>query len=174
MERTELVEKVVIVPEQPTPRERMYLSNIDLSLVVYQDSSSFFDPPSNQFYFSEIFSKLYNALGHLDVPKLPNTIFTDKSFVFCILIFLINSLAQIPVFGKQRRDSQYFLTGLSISSKGPKFVIEASQRLYLRLHSSSTSLKSLSIKEAEDLKKKQQDSDIFLCQNSVMSNSAKH
>lgn len=65
MERTELVEKVVIVPEQPTPRKRMFLSNIDLSLVVYQDSSSFFDPPSNQMSFSEICSKLYGALGKM-------------------------------------------------------------------------------------------------------------
>ena len=62
MEWIELVEKVVIVPEQPTPRKRMFLSNIDLSLVVYQDSSSFFDPPSNQMCFSEICSKLYGAL----------------------------------------------------------------------------------------------------------------
>ncbi|XP_058739578.1 acyltransferase GLAUCE-like [Vicia villosa] len=65
MERIQLVEKVVIVPEKPTPRKRMFLSNIDLSLVVYQDSASFFDPPSNQISFSDICSKLYNALGKL-------------------------------------------------------------------------------------------------------------
>jgi omega-hydroxypalmitate O-feruloyl transferase len=62
MGRIELVEKVVIAPEQPTPSKKMFLSNIDLSLVVYQDSASFFDPPTNQMCFSEICSKLYNAL----------------------------------------------------------------------------------------------------------------
>jgi len=55
-------------------------------------------------------------------------------------------------------------------------VIKASQRLYLRWHSFPTSLKSLLIKGAEDLKKnkKQQDSVFFLCQNSMKSNSARH
>ncbi|WJX81664.1 hypothetical protein P8452_64514 [Trifolium repens] len=65
MGRIELVEKVVIAPEQPTPSKRMFLSNIDLSLVVYQDSASFFDPPTNQMCFSEICSKLYNALAKM-------------------------------------------------------------------------------------------------------------
>ncbi|KAK7395446.1 hypothetical protein VNO78_16004 [Psophocarpus tetragonolobus] len=79
----ELVEKVVIVPEQPTPRKRMFLSNIDLSLVVYQDSASFFDPPSTQMSFNEICGKLYNAISkmlvHYDfmagrlVPSLEET-----------------------------------------------------------------------------------------------------
>lgn len=62
MGKVELVEKVVISPEQPTPSKRMFLSNIDLSLVVYQDSASFFDPPSTQMCFSEICSKLYTSL----------------------------------------------------------------------------------------------------------------
>lgn len=63
MGRIELVEKVVITPENPTPsNKRMFLSNIDLSLVVYQDSASFFDPPSNQISFSEVCNKLYSAL----------------------------------------------------------------------------------------------------------------
>lgn len=61
----ELVEKVVIAPEKPTPHKRMFLSNIDLSLVVYQDSASFFDPPSTQMNFNEICNKLYNALGKM-------------------------------------------------------------------------------------------------------------
>jgi hypothetical protein len=51
-------------------------------------------------------------------------------------------------------NSKYFPTGLSISGKESTFVIKASQRLYLRWHSSPTSLKSLSIKGAEDMKKK--------------------
>jgi len=38
------------------------------------------------------------------------------------------------------------------------FIIKTSQRLYLRWHSSLTSLKSLPVKGAEDLKNKQQDS----------------
>ncbi|RDY10927.1 Shikimate O-hydroxycinnamoyltransferase, partial [Mucuna pruriens] len=65
MGKIELVEKVVIVPEQPTPRKRMFLSNIDLSLVVYQDSASFFDPPSSQISFNEICGKLYSALSKM-------------------------------------------------------------------------------------------------------------
>jgi len=65
MGKIELVEKIVIVPEQPTPRKRMFLSNIDLSLVVYQDSASFFDPPSTQMSFSEICNKLYTALSKM-------------------------------------------------------------------------------------------------------------
>ncbi|KAG4921677.1 hypothetical protein JHK82_050638 [Glycine max] len=65
MGEIELVEKVVIAPEQPTPRKRMFLSNIDLSLVVYQDSASFFDPPSTQMSFGEICGKLYSALGKM-------------------------------------------------------------------------------------------------------------
>jgi len=40
-------------------------------------------------------------------------------------------------------NSKYFPTRLSISSKGPTFVIKASQWLYLCYHSSPTSLKSL-------------------------------
>lgn len=65
MGKIELVEKIVVVPEQPTPRKRMFLSNIDLSLVVYQDSASFFDPPTTQMSFSEICNKLYSALGKM-------------------------------------------------------------------------------------------------------------
>ncbi|XP_061351932.1 acyltransferase GLAUCE-like [Gastrolobium bilobum] len=61
----ELVEKVVIVPDQPTPSKRMFLSNIDLSLVVFQDSASFFDPPSSQMSFSYICSKFYSALSKM-------------------------------------------------------------------------------------------------------------
>ncbi|KAK7339159.1 hypothetical protein VNO77_19810 [Canavalia gladiata] len=65
MGRIELVEKIVIVPEKPTPRKRMFLSNIDLSLVVYQDSVSFFDPPRSQMSFNEICGKLYTALSKM-------------------------------------------------------------------------------------------------------------
>ncbi|XP_020225033.2 shikimate O-hydroxycinnamoyltransferase [Cajanus cajan] len=65
MGRIELVEKVVVSPEQPTPRKRMFLSNIDLSLVVYQDSASFFDPPNTQMSFDEICGKLYSALSKM-------------------------------------------------------------------------------------------------------------
>jgi len=65
MGKIELVEKIVIVPEQSTPRKRMFLSNIDLSLVVYQDSVSFFDPPSTQMSFSEVCNKLYRALSKM-------------------------------------------------------------------------------------------------------------
>jgi len=71
-------------------------------------------------------------------------------------------------------NSKDFSTGLSKSGKGSTFLIKASQQLYLCWLSSPTSLKSLPIKGDEDLKKKQQDSAIFLCQDYVKSNSAKH
>jgi hypothetical protein len=51
-------------------------------------------------------------------------------------------------------NSKYFPMGLSISGKGTTFVIEVSQRFYLPRHFSPTSLKSLPIKGAEELKKK--------------------
>lgn len=65
MEEIELVEKIVICPENFTPNKRMFLSNIDLSLVAYQDSASFFDPPSTPMSFSEICNNLYSALCQL-------------------------------------------------------------------------------------------------------------
>ncbi|OIW01287.1 hypothetical protein TanjilG_10448 [Lupinus angustifolius] len=65
MSKFELVEKVVIVPEKPTPYKRIFLSNIDLTLVVYQDSASFFDPPSCEMSFYEIYSKLFSALSKM-------------------------------------------------------------------------------------------------------------
>ncbi|KAI4356380.1 hypothetical protein L6164_000407 [Bauhinia variegata] len=67
MASIELVEKVVITPENPTPKRRMFLSNIDLSLVVYLDTASFFDPPSTAMSFSEICEKFYSALSKLFV-----------------------------------------------------------------------------------------------------------
>ncbi|KAJ9169749.1 hypothetical protein P3X46_017906 [Hevea brasiliensis] len=68
MENLKLVEKVVILPEKPTKCRRIFLSNIDLSLVVYQESVSFFDPPKNKISFSEACNSLYTALAHLLVP----------------------------------------------------------------------------------------------------------
>ncbi|KAF5726584.1 hypothetical protein HS088_TW22G00263 [Tripterygium wilfordii] len=68
MEDIKLVEKVVIVPENPTNRRRVFLSNIDLSLVLYQESVSYFDPPTNEISFSEACNVLYRALGALLVP----------------------------------------------------------------------------------------------------------
>lgn len=63
-----LVEKVVILPEKPTNPRRIFLSNIDLALVVYQESVSFFDPPQNKMSFSEACNSLYRALSSLLVP----------------------------------------------------------------------------------------------------------
>ncbi|MED6108992.1 hypothetical protein PIB30_029333 [Stylosanthes scabra] len=65
----ELVDKVVVYPEQPSlNNKRIFLSNIDLSLVVYQDTVSFFDPPSSEISFSEIYNKLCKAFSKLLVP----------------------------------------------------------------------------------------------------------
>ena len=65
MENVKLVEKVVIVPDEPTQRRRIFLSNIDLALVVYQESVSFFDPPINGMSFSDAYWSLIRALGPL-------------------------------------------------------------------------------------------------------------
>ncbi|KAJ7961542.1 Omega-hydroxypalmitate O-feruloyl transferase [Quillaja saponaria] len=68
MEGIELVEKAVITPEKSTTQGQIFLSNIDLGLVVYQESVTFFDPPSNQMSFSEAFNRLCHALRRLLVP----------------------------------------------------------------------------------------------------------
>ncbi|XAR58734.1 Omega-hydroxypalmitate O-feruloyl transferase [Bertholletia excelsa] len=60
-----LREKIVIVPEKPTERRRIFLSNIDLSLVAYQESVCFFGPPV--MCFSDACAKLYRALERLFV-----------------------------------------------------------------------------------------------------------
>ncbi|XP_052170351.1 acyltransferase GLAUCE-like [Diospyros lotus] len=65
MEKTKLVEKIVIFPEKSTNSRRIFLSNIDLGLVAYQESVSFFDPP--RMTFSEACKKLYRALEMLFV-----------------------------------------------------------------------------------------------------------
>ncbi|KAK9282368.1 hypothetical protein L1049_005285 [Liquidambar formosana] len=65
MEDVKLMEKVLIAPEKPTKRRRIFLSNIDLSLVVYIDSVTFFDPPPNQMSFSEVCNTLKRAVSEL-------------------------------------------------------------------------------------------------------------
>ncbi|BFG42716.1 hypothetical protein CerSpe_289900 [Prunus speciosa] len=65
MENMKLVEKVVIAPEKLKQPRRLFLSNIDLALVVYQETVIFFDPPSNGMSFSEAYHSLFNTLGPL-------------------------------------------------------------------------------------------------------------
>ena len=65
MDEFKLIDKVVITPEKPTTNRRIFLSNIDLSLVAYVDSASFFDPPKAEMSFSEICARLYFALRQL-------------------------------------------------------------------------------------------------------------
>ncbi|ONH92857.1 hypothetical protein PRUPE_8G200500 [Prunus persica] len=65
MENVKLVEKVVIAPEKPKQPRRLFLSNIDLGLVVYQETVIFFDPPSNGMSFSEAYHSLFRTLGPL-------------------------------------------------------------------------------------------------------------
>ncbi|KAF5930577.1 hypothetical protein HYC85_031450 [Camellia sinensis] len=65
MENLKIVEKIVIFPGKPTERRRIFLSNIDLSLIAYQESVSFFDPP--KISFAEACEKLYRALERLFV-----------------------------------------------------------------------------------------------------------
>ncbi|GFZ19014.1 hypothetical protein Acr_27g0007530 [Actinidia rufa] len=66
MENLKLVEKFVVCPEKPTKCRRIFLSNIDLGLLIYQESVSFFDPP--RISFLEACQKLYRALERLFVP----------------------------------------------------------------------------------------------------------
>ncbi|KAJ6403765.1 hypothetical protein OIU84_012048 [Salix udensis] len=68
MEGVKLVERVVIVPEKPTNRRRIFLSNLDLPLVAYQESVSFYDPPEKKISFSESYNTLFRALRSLLVP----------------------------------------------------------------------------------------------------------
>ncbi|XP_058199797.1 acyltransferase GLAUCE-like [Rhododendron vialii] len=65
MENLKLVKKTVVHPEKPTRRRRIFLSNIDLGLIAYQESVSFFDPP--QINFVEACEKLNRALERLFV-----------------------------------------------------------------------------------------------------------
>ena len=65
MEDVKLVERMMVLPETPTPRRRVFLSNIDLTLVAYQESVSFFDPPANQMSLSEAFHRLCRAISHV-------------------------------------------------------------------------------------------------------------
>lgn len=65
MEDVKLVQRMMIQPETPTPRRRVFLSNIDLTLVAYQESVSFFDPPANQMSFSETFQRLSRGISQL-------------------------------------------------------------------------------------------------------------
>ncbi|XP_008246252.1 PREDICTED: shikimate O-hydroxycinnamoyltransferase-like, partial [Prunus mume] len=65
MENVKLVEKVVNAPEKLKQPRRLFLSNIDLALVVYQETVIFFDPPSNGMSFSEAYHSLFHTLGPL-------------------------------------------------------------------------------------------------------------
>ena len=65
MEDVKLVERMMVLPETPTPRRRVFLSNIDLTLVAYQESVSFFDPPANQMSLSEAFHRLCRAISQV-------------------------------------------------------------------------------------------------------------
>ncbi|KAI3992626.1 hypothetical protein MKX01_007948 [Papaver californicum] len=65
MENLKLVEKHVIVPETLLNHRRIFLSNIDLTLVTYLESVSFIKPTSDDISFAEICSSLYRALGRI-------------------------------------------------------------------------------------------------------------
>ncbi|XP_057965553.1 acyltransferase GLAUCE-like [Malania oleifera] len=65
MADVKLVEKFFIRPAMQTDRRRIFLSNIDQTLVTYQESVSFFGPPPTQMSFSEAVSSLYQAIGQM-------------------------------------------------------------------------------------------------------------
>ncbi|KAI3943284.1 hypothetical protein MKW92_037424 [Papaver armeniacum] len=65
MEDLKLVEKHVIVPETLLNRRRLFLSNIDLTLVSYLETVSFIEPTSKDISFAEICSSFYRALGRV-------------------------------------------------------------------------------------------------------------
>ncbi|RZC90585.1 hypothetical protein C5167_029716 [Papaver somniferum] len=62
MEDLKLVEKHVIVPETLLNRRRLFLSNIDLTLVSYIETVSFIEATINAISFAEICSSFYRAL----------------------------------------------------------------------------------------------------------------
>ncbi|CAI0561095.1 unnamed protein product [Linum tenue] len=65
MEGVKLIEKSVVKPERETERRRIFLSAIDLSLVSYQESAQFFDPPPTPISFSDSCRALHTALRRL-------------------------------------------------------------------------------------------------------------
>ncbi|KAL6011285.1 hypothetical protein ACLOJK_001730 [Asimina triloba] len=71
MEEVTLVEKVVVTPATATPttpRRRLFLSNVDLTLVAYLESVTFFEPSLTTLSLSDAFSNLCHALSRLLVP----------------------------------------------------------------------------------------------------------
>lgn len=62
-----LVENFTVVPETPTRRRRLFLSNIDLTLVSYYETLTFFEPPTatSKVTLSEVCDNLRNALSQL-------------------------------------------------------------------------------------------------------------
>ncbi|OVA06855.1 Transferase [Macleaya cordata] len=65
MEDVKLIEKLVVVAETPTIRRRLFLSNIDLTLVTYLETVSFIEKTSNDIDFTDICRSLYRALSRL-------------------------------------------------------------------------------------------------------------
>ncbi|WCJ38031.1 HXXXD-type acyl-transferase family protein [Euphorbia peplus] len=63
-----LNQKLMIQPEKANEPRRILLSNIDLILVVYQESINFFNPPFNNMTFLEACSNLCFSLSRLLVP----------------------------------------------------------------------------------------------------------
>lgn len=65
MEDVKLVARRIVKSATPTPPRRICLSNIDHTVVTYQETVSFFDPPEKPTSFSEIYDCLCNALSQL-------------------------------------------------------------------------------------------------------------
>ncbi|XP_010248037.1 PREDICTED: omega-hydroxypalmitate O-feruloyl transferase-like isoform X2 [Nelumbo nucifera] len=65
VEDVTMVDKAVIVPETPTEHRRVFLSNIDLTLVLYDEAVSFFEPPATEISFEEVCRCFKDALRRM-------------------------------------------------------------------------------------------------------------
>ncbi|XP_077229740.1 acyltransferase GLAUCE-like [Tasmannia lanceolata] len=65
MEELRLVERFMVVPQTPTRHHHLFLSNLDLMLVAYSESVSFFGPPAREVPFSQVYHNLRGALSRL-------------------------------------------------------------------------------------------------------------
>eukprot|EP00257_Ricinus_communis_P017486 XP_015575929.1 omega-hydroxypalmitate O-feruloyl transferase-like [Ricinus communis] len=63
-----LIEKLIIASEKSTEQRHIFLSKLDLSVMLYLESVSFVDPPANNISFSQICNNMCEALSRLLVP----------------------------------------------------------------------------------------------------------
>lgn len=68
MEDLKMIQKTLLLPKTETEPRRMFLSNIDLSLLGHHEHVCFFHPPANGMSFERVREILHDALEALLVP----------------------------------------------------------------------------------------------------------